>query len=77
MRTTLQRVRKNGDFKCNLSQLKWMVVRVHESPQRVYNIIQEYGGIPDTVTRETVFSYIASKYYKGNYDKIYKRWLVQ
>lgn len=75
MKRTLQNIKNVGWFKTNVAHLNIMVRLIKESPADVYTIIQKYGGEPDTLTRETIFLYIADKYYDGDYNKIYNRWL--
>lgn len=73
---TLQQIKTMGEFNCNVSHLNRMCAKIKESPAKVYEIIKEYGGLDDTVTREAIFSYIADKYHAGNYDKVYNAWLA-
>jgi hypothetical protein len=53
-----------------------MCAKIKETPAKVYDLIKEYGGLEDTVTREAIFSYIADKYHNGNYDIVYNKWLA-
>lgn len=71
---TLQSVKEAGNFICNISHLNTLCRKIKEQPRNVYDLIEQYGGEADTVTREAIFSYIANKYYDGDYDRIYKRW---
>ena len=77
MKITLNKVKEDGNFTCNISHLNRMCSKINQTPSRVYDIIKEYGGEDDTITRETIFSYITDKYNNGDYDKIYKSWLRQ
>jgi hypothetical protein len=72
--TTLQNVMTAGNFK-STARLGQMCDRIYKNPEHVYPLIGNYGGEADSVTREAIFSFIADKYYKGNYNKIYDRWL--
>jgi Mg2+/Co2+ transporter CorB len=75
MKTTLLQVKRAGKFKCNASHLNKMCAKIKQRPQKFYEIIEEYGGIADTVTREKIFEFITDKYNDGNYAKIYDLWL--
>jgi hypothetical protein len=74
---TLQDIKEAGQFTANTSHLSRMCSRIWRQPGQVYEIAQEYGTpfVADSYMRETIFSYIADKYYGGDYDKIYSRWL--
>jgi hypothetical protein len=75
MQITLHDIKRVGEFRCNVSHLNKMAAKIKAAPQNVYEIVREYGGLVDSVTRETIFSYIADKYHGGDYDKIYYAWL--
>ena len=75
--TTLQQVKEVGGFTANISHLNRMCDRIKRNPNKVYEIMLEYGtphGV-DSSTRETIFSYIADKFYSGDYDRVYNQWL--
>jgi hypothetical protein len=72
---TLHDIKKNGLFKCNIARLNIMADKIYKQPKDVYEFIEEYGGDPDSYTRETIFSYLSEKYDAGNYDLIFDRWL--
>lgn len=76
MKITLHEIRRQGDFSCNTSHLNRLCAKVKDNPAEVYELIREYGGEADTVTREAIFSYITDKYNGGDYDKIYYKWLA-
>ena len=73
--TTLQDIRKAGNFNCQARTLERLCNSVKLAPSSVYNLISYYGGEADSYTRETIFSYIADSFYNGDYDKIYLEWL--
>jgi hypothetical protein len=75
---SLLEIKKIGQFTANVSHLNRMCQRINDEPQRVYEIMQEYGTpfTIDSYTRESIFSYIADKYHNGNYNRVYKRWLA-
>jgi hypothetical protein len=73
---TLSEIKRMGEFSCNTSHLNRMCAKIKETPAKVYDLIKEYGGLEDTVTREAIFSYIADKYHNGNYDIVYNKWLA-
>ena len=75
MKPTLQAVKEHGEFKCNISHLNRMCDKVKETPAKVYDIIEEYNGNADSVTRETIFQYLTAKYYDGDYQVIYQQWM--
>lgn len=74
---TLNEIKKIGQFPCNVANLNRMCLSVKRVPGMVYDLIAEYGGLQDTVTREAIFSYVADKYHNGNYDKVYTAWLYK
>ena len=76
--TTLQQVKEVGEFTANISHLNKMCDKIKETPKKVYEIAAEYGtpfAMGDSYMRETIFSYIADKFYDGDYSKIYNRWI--
>jgi hypothetical protein len=73
--TTLQDIKRVGEFPCNIAALNRMTAQVNRTPWRVYEIMTEYGTFQDSWTRETIFQYIADKYHDGDYEKVYQRWL--
>lgn len=75
---TLHDIRRDAmtiGFSGNISHLNRLASKVKDEPWRVYEFMDEYGIVTDSVIREKLFTYIANKYYNGNYDKIYKQWL--
>ena len=72
---TLSNIKQKGDFKCNIHHLNKLCEKVNRSPQKVYDLISEYGGEADTITREAIFYYIANKYHNGDYNVTYDKWL--
>lgn len=72
---TLQEIKRQGEFTCNIAHLNRLCAKVKDKPWKVYDLIDDYGGMADTVTREAMFNYIADKYHDGDYDKVYKPWL--
>lgn len=72
---TLGTIKDNGSFACNLSHISRLCKKVKEEPSKVYDLIKEYNGIADTVTRESIFQYVTDKYNAGNYDVVYNAWL--
>jgi len=72
---TLQQIKENGEFICNVSHLNRMCKKIAENPAQVYTIIMGYNGQADSVTRESIFSYIADKYFNGDYDQVYNKWI--
>lgn len=75
---TLQNIKEDAKiigFKGNLSHINVLVHLVFAKPQRVYEFMNMYGMGADSVLREEIFTYIADKYYDGDYDKIYNEWL--
>ena len=75
MAISLNTIKDKGEFVCNIAHLNAMCKKINRQPHKVYDLIQEYGGIDDTVTRETIFSYLANKYYNGEYSIVYDKWL--
>lgn len=73
--TTLQHIKKIGTFPGNISHMNRLCALVNGRPWDVYDLIDEYGGEADSVTREAIFGYIADKYHDGDYGKTYKRWM--
>jgi ABC-type amino acid transport substrate-binding protein len=75
---TLQNIKEDAQtigFKGNLSHINVLVHMVFAKPQRVYEFMDWYGIDGDSFLREKIFTYIADKYYDGDYDKIYNEWL--
>ncbi len=72
---TLNTIKKCGGFTCNISHLNRLCEQVNQRPNQVYELIAQYGGEADSVTRETIFEYIANKYNNGDYGIAYDRWL--
>jgi Mg2+/Co2+ transporter CorC len=75
MKITLHEVKRSGQFTCNTSQLNRMCDKIKKNPENVYELIDEYGGIADSVTREKIFQYLTDKYNDGDYEKIFSLWL--
>jgi hypothetical protein len=73
---TLHEIKRQGNFTCNVSHLNRLCEKVNTMPHKVYSLIGDFGGMPDTVTREAIFQYVADKYNNGNYETIYQRWLA-
>jgi len=66
---------RNCGFKGNISHMNRLADKVNKRPDKVYDLMAEYGIYHDSIIREKLFQYLADKYHKGNYDKLYKRWL--
>lgn len=75
--TTLHTIKDMGNFKCKTVALNHLCSEVNKEPSRVYELISEYGGEADSVTREEIFSYIADKYHCGDYSVVYNAWLEE
>lgn len=73
---TLQDIKQQGNFTCNISHLNRLCKKVNDTPYKCYELIHEYGGDADSVTREAIFSYIADKYHGGDYGVVYDKWLA-
>ena len=71
----LTTIKEYGQFTCNISHLNTLCLLVAQQPATVYELIRQFGGVDDTVTREAIFSYITDKYNGGDYNKIYLAWL--
>lgn len=76
---TLQDIKNDAKtlgFKGNISHINILTYKVFAKPDMVYEFMEEYGIPCDSVIREKIFSYIADKFYNGDYDKVYKQWLA-
>lgn len=75
MRTSLNTIKYKGEFDCNIAHLNIMCKKINNYPHKVYDLIEQYGGEADSVTREAIFTYIADKYHNGDYSVVYDKWL--
>lgn len=66
---------KTLGFNGNTSHINIMCYKVFARPDKVYEILEQYGIGADSVLREKIFSYIADKFYNGDYDRVYNEWL--
>lgn len=71
---TLRTIKEYGQLPGNISHINRLCAKVNDEPDRVYDLIREYHGIADTVTREAIFSYVSRKYRK-RYELVYSAWL--
>lgn len=62
-------------FKGNISHINQLVKKVYKHPDQVYDYMKIYGIMPDSVIREKIFTYISDKYYNGEYQIVYSKWL--
>jgi hypothetical protein len=72
---TLSDIKQAGGFDIDFFDIDIMASFINKTPSKVYDYIAQYGGEADSYTRETIFGYIANKFYNDNYDVIYDRWL--
>ncbi len=78
--TTLQDIKEDAEtigFEGTTEDVEMLCLKVFAIPERVYSFMDEYGISIDSVIREKIFSYLADRFYGGDYDKIYNQWLAE
>ena len=62
-------------FSGNVSHINRLVKAVKQQPNKVYDLMNDYGINTDSIVREKIFAYITDKWYDGDYNKVYNQWL--
>jgi hypothetical protein len=67
---------KTLGFNGSTSDIEALCYMVFAQPQKVYEFMNFYGIGTDSVIREKIFTWVANKFYDGDYEKIYNLWLT-